>query len=146
MKRKLSMLLAIAMLFCFVLSGCGEQAEDPVDSSAPSESGDAADGSFKIGYITSDPSDGFWKEVLESFTAACEEQGVEMIYQIAEDSAGMRSAYDSLITQQVDIIVDGYSIEEVANAYAEELSSPECPSWPLRSTARRRCLQLRHFQ
>ena len=43
-----------------------------------------------------------------------------MIYQIAEDSAGMRSAYDSLITQQVDIIVDGYSIEEVANAYAEE--------------------------
>lgn len=54
MKRKLSMLLAIAMLFCFVLSGCGEQAEDPVDSSAPSESGDAADGSFKIGYITSD--------------------------------------------------------------------------------------------
>lgn len=120
MKRKLSMLLAIAMLFCFVLSGCGEQAEDPVDSSAPSESGDAADGSFKIGYITSDPSDGFWKEVLESFTAACEEQGVEMIYQIAEDSAGMRSAYDSLITQQVDIIVDGYSIEEVANAYAEE--------------------------
>lgn len=46
MKRKLSMLLAIAMLFCFVLSGCGEQAEDPVDSSAPSESGDAADGAY----------------------------------------------------------------------------------------------------
>ena len=43
---------------------------------------DAADGSdagYKIGYITSDPSDGFWKEVLESFTAACEEQGVEMV-------------------------------------------------------------------
>ena len=52
MKRKLSMLLAIAMLFCFVLSGCGEQAEDPVDSSAPSESGDAADGSSYFAHET----------------------------------------------------------------------------------------------
>lgn len=82
---------------------------------------------YKIGYITSDPSDGFWKEVLESFTAACEEQGVEMVYQIAKDSAGMRSAYDSLLAQEVDIIVDGYSIEEVANAYAEEAVSSGMP-------------------
>ena len=119
MKKKLSMLLAIVMLFCLVLSGCGSEPADEQASDAPATDGENTS-SYKIGYITSDPSDGFWKEVLESFTAACEEQGVEMVYQIAKDSAGMRSAYDSLIAQDVDIIVDGYSIEEVANAYAEE--------------------------
>lgn len=119
MKKTLAMLLILVLAFSMALAGCGNQAQ-PAPQESPAEGGGEAEGSFKIGYITSDPSDGFWKEVLESFTAACEEQGVEMIYQIAKDSAGMRSAYDSLVAQQVDIIVDGYSIEEVANAYAEE--------------------------
>lgn len=124
MKKKLALLLALAMVFCLALSGCGEEPSDASDS--PS-GGDVAEGSYKIGYITSDPSEGFWKEVLDSFTAACEEAGVEMIYQIAEDSAGMRSAYDSLLAQQCDIIVDGYALEEVANAYAEEAVASGVP-------------------
>ena len=123
MKKRISMLVAIALMLCVFLSGCGSNDADPTTSDAA----DGSDAGYKIGYITSDPSDGFWKEVLESFTAACEEQGVEMVYQIAKDSAGMRSAYDSLLAQEVDIIVDGYSIEEVANAYAEEAVSSGMP-------------------
>lgn len=134
MKKTLAMLLALTMLFCLVLTGCGS--EKAPETAAPAASEAPADAptepaeetpSFKIGYITSDPSDGFWKEVLESFTAACDEKGIEMIYQIAKDSAGMRSAYDSLLTQQCDIIVDGFSIEEVANAYAEEAVASGIP-------------------
>lgn len=131
MKKSLSMLLALVMLFCLVLTGCGNTAA-PAATQAPADPGtdavdEPAEASFKIGYITSDPSDGFWKEVLESFQAACDEAGIEMAYQIAKDSAGMRSAYDSLLTQQCDIIVDGYSIEEVANAYAEEAVASGIP-------------------
>jgi len=131
MKKHLAMLLMAAMLFSLMLAGCGgSPAATPAPAQEPAQSGDNAaetTDSLKIGYITSDPSDGFWKEVLESFTAACEREGVEMIYQIAKDSAGMRSAYDSLLAQQVDIIVDGYSIEEVANAYAEEAVASGMP-------------------
>lgn len=128
MKKYVSMLLVAVVLCGLLLTGCGSSpaatsTQEPVQTE---ESSEEASG-LKIGYITSDPSDGFWKEVLESFTAACEREGVEMIYQIAKDSAGMRSAYDSLIAQQVDIIVDGYSIEEVANAYAEEAVASGLP-------------------
>lgn len=84
MKKRISMLVAIALMLCVFLSGCGSSDADPTTSDAA----DGSDAGYKIGYITSDPSDGFWKEVLESFTAACEEQGVEMVYQIAKDSAG----------------------------------------------------------
>lgn len=127
MKKRTALFLALAMLFTLALSGCGGGTADPTappaeGTNAPAQTVEPAadDAGYKIGYITSEPSDGFWKEVLESFTAACTEQGVEMIYQIAKDSAGMRSAYDSLLAQECDIIVDGYSIEEIANAYAEE--------------------------
>jgi len=82
---------------------------------------------YKIGFIVSDPSEGFWKEVLESLQAACEEKGVEFVYQIAEDAAGMRSAYDSLVAQEVDMIVDGYAIEEIALSYAEEAVASGMP-------------------
>lgn len=135
MKKTLAMLMALTMLFCLVLTGCGSEkapetaapaaSENPADTSSEAPAEEAS--SFKIGYITSDPSDGFWKEVLESLTAACEENNIELVYQIAKDSAGMRSAYDSLLTQQCDIIVDGYSIEEVANAYAEEAVASGIP-------------------
>lgn len=131
MKKRLAMLLALTMLFCLVLTGCGSEkaptTPTPTASEASEETPVEESTSFKIGYITSDPSDGFWKEVLESLTAACEENNIEMIYQIAKDSAGMRSAYDSLLTQQCDIIVDGYSIEEVANSYAEEAVASGVP-------------------
>ena len=123
MKKTLALLLAAAMLFTVLLAGCGGNSQDtPAPKAADSPAEEPADvpASFKIGYITSDPSDGFWKEVLESFQAACADAGVEMVYQIAKDSAGMRSAYDSLVAQQVDIIVDGYASEEIALAYAEE--------------------------
>ena len=128
MKKTLALLLAAAMLFTVLLAGCGGNSQDtPAPKAADAPAADApaeepADvpASFKIGYITSDPSDGFWKEVLESFQAACADAGVEMVYQIAKDSAGMRSAYDSLVAQQVDIMVDGYASEEIALAYAEE--------------------------
>lgn len=111
MKKTLALLLALAML-CTMLVGCSNKpADDPDDDDS---------GSFKIGFIVSDASSGFWKEVLDSFTKACDEAGVEMTYQIVNDSAGMRSAYDSMVAQQCDIIVDGYASEEIALAYAEE--------------------------
>lgn len=112
MKRILTLLLVLAMIF--TLAACGGTASERPQGS------DEQTKPIKIGYITSDPSSGFWKEVLESFQNACNDADVELVYQIAKDSAGMRSAYDSLVTQEVDIIVDGYSIEEIANAYAEE--------------------------
>ena len=65
MKKRISMLVAIALMLCVFLSGCGSSDADPTTSDAA----DGSDAGYKIGYITSDPSDGFWKEVLESFTA-----------------------------------------------------------------------------
>ena len=128
MKKILALILALVMILA--LAACGNTAPAPAPAAAPAEQqseetapADTAEEPakpVKIGYITSDPSSGFWKEVLESFQNACSEEGVELVYQIASDSAGMRSAYDSLLAQEVDIIVDGYSIEEIANAYAEE--------------------------
>lgn len=124
MKKTLAMLLAIMML-CALMAGCG-QSNQPAASSAASEAAAENNGaseeatSFKVGFIVSDASSGFWKEVLESFEKACDEAGVEMTYQIVADSAGMRSAYDSMVAQQCDIIVDGYASEEIALAYAEE--------------------------
>ena len=137
MKKILALILALVMILA--LAACGNTAPAPAPAAAPteqqSEETAPADTAtepakpVKIGYITSDPSSGFWKEVLESFQNACSEEGVELVYQIASDSAGMRSAYDSLLAQEVDIIVDGYSIEEIANAYAEEAVPPEVSSW-----------------
>ena len=75
---------------------------------------------FKVGYISADPSSGFWKEVLESLEAACKEKGIEFAYQIAKDTAAKRSAYDSLLTQGCDIIVDGYGDTNVVLGYADE--------------------------
>lgn len=114
MKRKVSMLLVLAMALCLLLAGCNTTAAQPTP---PAD--DGAD-SYKIGFLVSDPSQGFWKEVLDSFQKACDENGHELAYIVVQDSAGMRSAYDSLVAQQCDIIVDGYAIEEVANSYAEE--------------------------
>ena len=126
MKKILALLLALAMILA--LSACGGTTPAPApapaaqggDAPAPADTPAEPAKPVKIGYITSDPSSGFWKEVLESLQNACQKQGVELVYQIASDSAGMRAAYDSLLAQNVDIIVDGYSIEEIANAYAEE--------------------------
>ena len=124
MKKTLAMLLTIMML-CALMAGCG-QSNQPAASSAASEAAAENNGaseeatSFKVGLIVSDASSGFWKEVLESFEKACDEAGIEMTYQIVADSAGMRSAYDSMVAQQCDIIVDGYASEEIALAYAEE--------------------------
>ena len=126
MKKILALLLALAMILA--LSACGGTAPAPApapaaqggDAPAPADTPAEPAKPVKIGYITSDPSSGFWKEVLESLQNACQKQDVELVYQIASDSAGMRAAYDSLLAQNVDIIVDGYSIEEIANAYAEE--------------------------
>lgn len=126
MKKLLSVLLVVLMCF---LCACAKPTATPpaTNEAAPADTGAAAEPApeapakkIKIGYVTSDPSDGFWKEVLESFQAACEEKGVEMTYQIVKDSAGMRSSFDSLRAQGIDILVDGYSIEEVAASFAEE--------------------------
>lgn len=121
MKKILAMLLAAVMLFC--LAACSStpapaESQQPEASDAPADAPEAND--LKVGFICSDASSGFWKEVLESFSKACEEAGVEFTYQIVADSAGMRSAYDSMVAQQVDIIVNGYASEEIAVAYAEE--------------------------
>lgn len=121
MKKILAMLLAAVMLFC--LAACSStpapaESQQPEASDAPADAPEAND--LKVGFICGDASSGFWKEVLESFSKACEEAGVEFTYQIVADSAGMRSAYDSMVAQQVDIIVNGYASEEIAVAYAEE--------------------------
>ena len=130
----------IAVLLCsmMVLSGCGRKENDSTethkseqnsethkeDSEVPSAKSETqpteVEKKYKIGYITSDPSDGFWKEVLESFQAACNEKEQELSYQIVEDATEMKSAFDSLIAQDVDIIVDGFAVEEVAISFAEE--------------------------
>ena len=127
MKKILAVLLAMMML-CSLLTACRQSSDTTASEPAPAsddannsaEETAASASPFKIGFIVSDASSGFWKEVLESFEKACSESGVEMTYQIVTDSAGMRSAYDSMVAQQCDIIVDGYASEEIALAYAEE--------------------------
>ena len=112
MKRYISRALIILILcISFLVVGCSNNNEATVEEEATV---------YKIGYITSDPAEGFWKDVLASLEAACEERGVEFVYQIADDATGMRSAYDSLVIQDIDMIVDGYALEELALAYAEE--------------------------
>jgi len=131
MKKIVALVLAAIMVFALCACGSAAQASAPAATAAPAAepAAPAAEPaapaepeakSFKIGYITSDPSSGFWKEVLESFQAATSEAGIEMSYQAVSDGAGMRSAYDSLVAQQCDIIVNGYASEEVALAYAQE--------------------------
>lgn len=124
MKRLLAMLMTLAMILCLVACGsqpaaapatAPEQTKTEGTSEAP-----AAEDPMKIGFICSDPSSGFWKEVLESFSKAASENGIDFTYQAVNDSAAMRSAYDSMISQQVDIVVNGYASEEIAVAYAEE--------------------------
>lgn len=118
MKKFLAMLLAAAMVLC--LAACGGDPA-PAASDAPTDTpAEAPAEKQKIGFICSDASAGFWKEVLDSFSKAAEENNFEFTYQIVADSAGMRSAYDSMVAQQVDIIVNGYASEEIAVAYAEE--------------------------
>ena len=74
MKKTLAMLLTIMML-CALMAGCG-QSNQPAASSAASEAAAENNGaseeatSFKVGFIVSDASSGFWKEVLESFEKA----------------------------------------------------------------------------
>lgn len=127
MKRTVTMLLALVMVMMLGLTGCGTTAPQATQPGTETTVPTAEQKSFKIGYISSDASSGFWKEVLESFTKACDEAGVEMTYQIVSDSAGMRSAYDSMVAQQVDIIVNGYASEEIAVAYAEEAVESSMP-------------------
>ena len=84
------------MMLCALMAGCGQSnqpAESPAASEAAAENNGASEeaASFKVGFIVSDASSGFWKEVLDSFEKACDEAGVEMTYQIVTDSAGMRS-------------------------------------------------------
>ena len=75
MKKILALILVLVMILA--LAACGNTAPEPAPAAAPveqqSEEPAPADTAtepakpVKIGYITSDPSSGFWKEVLESF-------------------------------------------------------------------------------
>ena len=132
MKKILAIVLALAMILA--LAACGSSQTTPAapvqdetktetspaaaEAQPAAEAGESYD--FKVGYISADPSSGFWKEVLESLEAACKEKGIEFAYQIAKDTAAKRSAYDSLLTQGCDIIVDGYGDTNVVLGYADE--------------------------
>jgi ABC-type sugar transport system substrate-binding protein len=136
MKKYGLIVLSIVLCFAMILGGCSKtkEASVPEEQTSGDAPGNTADTSgdnsgetvkesgkrIKVGFIVSDPSQGFWKEVLESLQAACEDNDVDFTYQIVKDSAQMRFAFDSLIAQQVDIILDGYALEEIAVAYAEE--------------------------
>ena len=83
MKKTLAMLLAIMML-CALMAGCGQSnqpAASPAASEAAAENNGASEeaASFKVGFIVSDASSGFWKEVLESFEKACDDYLTEYV-------------------------------------------------------------------
>ena len=117
MKKWLAMLLASAMTLSLAACG-GTLSNDPPaktenpGTSAPDKPEDAK--AYKIGYLTPDTSSGFYQEVLASLQAACGEAGYELVYDIVADATEMRSAYDTLILQDVDFILEGYSTREVA--------------------------------
>lgn len=132
MKKWLALLLAGAMALS--LAACGKTPPDEHPDSKPGTAADAnepgvADDSktYKIGYLTPDTSSGFYQEVLASLQAACTEAGHELVYDIVADATEMRSAYDTLVLQNVDFILEGYSTREVAIPYVEEAVSSGIP-------------------
>ena len=135
MKKWLALLLAGVMLLS--LAACGGKTSDepsgsnpstPADSSGTDQPGETNEKkTYKIGYLTPDTSSGFYQEVLASLQAACAEAGHELVYDIVADATEMRSAYDTLILQNVDFILEGYSTREVAIPYVEEAVSSGVP-------------------
>ncbi|MDE7221129.1 MAG: substrate-binding domain-containing protein [Oscillospiraceae bacterium] len=135
MKKWLALLLAGIMTLSLAACG-GTPSNEPSNSnpSAPADNNennepnaDSEKKTYKIGYLTPDTSSGFYQEVLASLQAACTEAGHELVYDIVSDATEMRSAYDTLLLQNVDFILEGYSTREVAIPYVEEAVSSGIP-------------------
>ena len=76
---------------------------------------------LKIGYYGLSPTQAFFKQIWESIDAHCKERGYELVsFYTDADPAKMRSAYDQMVTQQVDCIIDGNAYADIILPFAEQ--------------------------
>jgi len=84
--------------------------------------------SLKIGYMSDDPSSGFYKNMLDSLEAAVAAAGHEFVPVLTyRDPVQMRAAFDQLKMMEVDIIIDLNSVVDIVRPFAEEAKEEGIP-------------------
>ncbi len=132
-KRLFFALVSIALVFT-MLAACSPSAStSPSENASAGESvgtsaGETASEStseapaLKIGCLNRTETEEVHIVFAEGLRAACEEAGVELLYNTpgGDDQTAIRSAFDSFITQDCNVIVDFLSSQEISETLASD--------------------------
>lgn len=83
---------------------------------------------FNVGFSSLGNYNAFWVTANESIVNAAADKGIELHWTIDDrDAAKMKTAIDTFVLQEVDIIVDGTVLAETGTAIAAELAREGIP-------------------